>query len=145
MPAVLISPLIPAGTVFRVPAGSTPLDHTSVLKTIETRWGLPALTARDGAAPDVGDALTLTVPRTDDPLAGMTAPASSGSNPAAGEVSHIQMIHAELTSELPVPLSQLRTAPLLSELRTPADYGNYVASRTATWKAARAHGPAPAT
>ena len=33
--------LIPAGTVFRVPAGSTPLDHTSVLKTIQTRWGSP--------------------------------------------------------------------------------------------------------
>ena len=38
----------------------TPIDHTSVLKTIEVRWGLPALTARDAAAPDLGGALTLT-------------------------------------------------------------------------------------
>jgi phospholipase C len=45
-----------------------PLDHTSILKTIETRWNLPALTARDAAANDVGDVLTLTQPRTDDPL-----------------------------------------------------------------------------
>ena len=59
VPVVLVSPLIPEGTVFRVPAGSMPLDHTSVLKTIETRWELPALTARDAAAPDVGDVLSL--------------------------------------------------------------------------------------
>jgi phospholipase C len=86
--------LIPAGTVFRVPAGSTPLDHTSVLKTIETRWGLPALTARDAAVPNVGDVLSLTAARTDDPLAGVTAPVSTGANPAAAEVSHIQMVDA---------------------------------------------------
>jgi len=57
---VLVSPLIAPGTVFRVPAGSTPLDHTSILKTVEQRWGLPALTARDAAAPGFGDVLTLT-------------------------------------------------------------------------------------
>jgi phospholipase C len=142
-PAVLVSPLIPAGTVFRVPAGSTPLDHTSVLKTIETRWGLPALTARDAAAPDVGDALSLATPRTDDPLAGVTAPTSTGANPAAAEVSHIQVVDAQLTSQLPVPLSQLHTAPLLENQKTPADFDNYVATRTATWKTAKAQGHAP--
>ncbi len=46
VPTVLVSPLIAAGTVFRVAADAMPLDHTSVLKTIETRWNLPALTAR---------------------------------------------------------------------------------------------------
>ena len=51
VPTVLISPLIAPGTVYRVPDGSTPLDHTSTLKTVEQRWGLPALTARDAAAP----------------------------------------------------------------------------------------------
>ena len=143
VPAVLVSPLIPAGTVFRVPAGSTPLDHTSVLKTIETRWGLPALTARDAAAPDVGDVLSLAAPRTDDPLAGVTAPVSSGANPAAAEVSHIQVVNAQLTSQLPVPLSQLHSAPLLATQQTPADYDHYVTARTATWKAAKAQGHAP--
>jgi phospholipase C len=143
VPAVLVSPLIPAGTVFRVPAGSTPLDHTSVLKTIETRWGLPALTARDAAAPDVGDALSLATPRTDDPLTGVTAPTSSGANPAAAEVSHIQMVNAQLTSQLPVPLSELHSAPLLEVQRTPSDFDHYVAARTATWKAAKAQGHAP--
>ena len=60
VPTVLVSPLIPAGTVFRVPDGSVPLDHTSILKTVEQRWNLPALTARDAAAPGVGDVLSLT-------------------------------------------------------------------------------------
>ena len=144
VPAVLVSPLIPAGTVFRVPAGSTPLDHTSVLKTIQTRWGLPALTARDAAAPDVGDVLSLAAPRTDDPLAGVTAPTSAGANPAAAEVSHLQLANAQLTSDLQVPLSELRTAPLLATQHTPSDYDHYIAARTATWKAARTRGNAPA-
>ena len=125
------------------PAGSTPLDHTSVLKTIETRWGLPPLTARDAAAPDVGDVLSLATPRTDDPLAGVTAPTSAGANPAAAEVSHIQMVNAQLTSQLPVPLSQLHSAPLLEVQRTPSDFDHYVAARTAAWKTAKAQGHAP--
>ena len=74
VPTVLVSPLIAPGTVYRVPAGSTPLDHTSILKTVEQRWGLPSLTARDAAAPGFGDVLTLTAPRTDDVLAGVTVP-----------------------------------------------------------------------
>ena len=76
VPTLLISPLIAPGTVYRVPAGSTPLDHTSVLKTVEQRWNLPPLTARDAAAPGFGDVLTLTTPRTDDVLAGVTVPVS---------------------------------------------------------------------
>ena len=59
VPTLLISPLIAPGTVYRVPAGSTPLDHTSILKTVEQRWNLPPLTARDAAAPGFGDVLTL--------------------------------------------------------------------------------------
>jgi phospholipase C len=62
VPAVRVSPLIAPGTVFR-PSGTVPLDHTSILRTVETRWGLPALAARDAAAPDVGDVLTLAQPR----------------------------------------------------------------------------------
>ena len=98
VPTVLVSPLIAPGTVYRVPAGGTPLDHTSVLKTVEQRWNLPALTARDAAAPGFGDVLTLTTPRTDDVLAGVNVPVSSGPGPAAGTVSHLEEIRAELVS-----------------------------------------------
>jgi phospholipase C len=72
VPAVLASPLIDAGTVFRAPPGGPALDHTSILKTVQERWGLPALTARDAAAPGFGDVLTLSTPRSDDVLAGIS-------------------------------------------------------------------------
>ncbi len=143
VPAVLVSPLIPAGTVFRVADGAMPLDHTSVLKTVETRWDLPALTRRDAAAPDVGGALTLDTPRTDDPLAGVVVPVSSGPNPAAAEVSHLQQINAQLTAALPVPAEQLRSAPVLPDVHTPAEYEEYTRSRTAIWRAVRGPSAAP--
>jgi phospholipase C len=143
VPAVLISPLIPAGTIFNVAAGSMPIDHTSVLKTIEVRWGLPALTKRDAAAPDLGDVLTLTTPRTDDPLAGVVAPTVPGANPAAGEVSHLQQLQAQMVANLPVPDEQLVGAPALPNQVTPADFDNYIQTRTSKWKAARDEGEAP--
>ncbi len=98
VPTVLVSPLIEAGTVFRVPAGTTPLDHTSILKTVQQRWSLPSLTARDAAAPSFAGALTRTAPRTDDPLAGVTVPVSAGRGPAADRPSHLQKVQAELIS-----------------------------------------------
>jgi phospholipase C len=98
VPTLLISPLIAPGTVYRVPAGSTPLDHTSVLKTVQQRWNIPSLTARDAAAQGFGDVLTLTTPRTDDVLAGVTVPVSGAANPSAGQISHLQAIHDELVA-----------------------------------------------
>jgi phospholipase C len=99
VPTVLVSPLIAAGTVYRVAAGSMPLDHTSILKSVQQRWGLPSLTARDAAAPGFGDVLTLATPRTDDPVAGVTVPtAATGPGPAAGQASHLQRVQAELIS-----------------------------------------------
>jgi phospholipase C len=95
---VLVSPLIAPGTVYRTAAGGTPLDHTSILKTVEQRWNLPALTARDTAAPAFGDVLTLTTPRTDDVLAGVPVPVSTGTNPAASTVSHLEEVRSELIS-----------------------------------------------
>lgn len=137
VPTVLVSPLIVPGSVFRVPAGTTPLDHTSILKTVETRWGLPALTARDAAAPGVGDVLTLTTPRTDDPLAGVNVPQSSGTNPVATLPSHLQQVQAELVSQLPVPDAQGGTHHQMPALHTNADYADYIASRTSAWLATR--------
>jgi phospholipase C len=144
VPTVLVSPLIAAGTVFRVPAGSMPLDHTSILKTLETRWSLPNLTARDAAAPDVSAALTLATPRTDDPLAGVVVPVATGQNPDADRPSHLQQVHAELVSQLPVPDAEGGAHHTMPELRTGADYTNYIRTRTAAWKAAKAAAATPA-
>jgi phospholipase C len=143
VPAVLVSPLIAEGTIFRAPAGGTPIDHTSLLKTIAVRWGLPPLLNRTAAAPDLGDVLTLTAARADDPLAGVVAPVSSGQNPAAGEVSHLQALQAQMIADLPVPDNQLTGQPVLAAQHTPADFAHYIQARSDTWKAARDAGQAP--
>jgi phospholipase C len=106
VPAVLISPLIAPGTVYRVPAGAMPLDHTSVLKTIEQRWNIPPLTKRDAAAPGFGDVLTLTTPRADDVLSGVTVPVSGSAGPSAGQLSHLEAIRQEV---LGISAPQART------------------------------------
>ena len=106
VPAVLISPPVAPGTVYRVPAGAAPLDHTSVLKTIEQRWNIPPLTKRDAAAPGFGDVLTLTTPRTDDVLSGVTVPVSGSAGPSAGQLSHLEAIRREV---LGISVPQART------------------------------------
>jgi phospholipase C len=58
VPAIFISPYIAPGTVIRAP-GTVPFDHTSMLKTICTRWKLDGLTDRDRAAADFGAVCTL--------------------------------------------------------------------------------------
>jgi phospholipase C len=137
VPAVLISPLIEPGIVFRVPAGTMPLDHTSILKTVEKRWKLPALTARDAAAPDLGDVLTRATPRTDDPLKGVKVPKPSGKDPSKGRASHLEKVHAELVSALPVEPKYAQKLPPLSALRTSADHKAYIEARIAAWKKSR--------
>jgi phospholipase C len=77
VPAILVSPYIPAGSVIR-PAGFsyvqgngtsttngvTPFDHTSVIRTIAECFNLSSgaanLTQRDANAPSLADALSLT-------------------------------------------------------------------------------------
>lgn len=144
VPTVLVSPLIQAGTVFRGAAGTMPLDHTSILKTIETRWNLPALTARDAAASDVGNVLSLTQPRTDDPLQGVTVPVSTDVNPDQDIPSHLQQVHAELVAQLPVPDEQGGTHHAMPQLTTNADYKAYIRARTEAWQASRRRPSSPA-
>jgi phospholipase C len=141
VPTVLVSPLIVPGTVFRVANGATPLDHTSILKTIEQRWTLPPLTARDAAAVDVGDVLTLTAPRSDDPLAGVVVPTSSGANPSATLPSHLQRMYAEQLSRVAVPDQGFEGR---TDLQSNDDYRAYIDGRLALWKTWRSgHKKAP--
>jgi phospholipase C len=148
VPTVLVSPLIAAGTVFRVPDGSTALDHTSILRTVELRWGLPSLTARDAAAPDFTAVITLSEARTDDPLAGVTVPVSGVAGPDAIGIStirpsHLEQVYARLTSELPVAGSPVPSHPPVDA--TSQELARYSAERIAAWKAARAAADAPPT
>jgi phospholipase C len=125
VPAVLVSPLIEAGTVFRVPAATMPIDHTSVLRTVQERWSLPSLTARDAAAPSLGGALTLTTPRTDDALAGVTVPVSGAASPSAALPSHLQQVQADLISRQ-YPAGQHPAADALARQDSGAAYENYI-------------------
>ncbi len=60
IPAVVISPYIQAGTVFRALPGSQPFDHTSVISTIRRCFDLgEPFTERDRNAPDISSLLTL--------------------------------------------------------------------------------------
>jgi phospholipase C len=137
VPTVLVSPLIPEGTVFRVPAGTMPLDHTSILKTVETRWSLPALTARDAAASAVDGVLTLLQPRTDDPLLGVIVPVAPQAHPDQDRPSHLQQVQAELVSQLPVPDEQGGTHHTMPRLTTSSEYQHYIIARTEAWRASR--------
>lgn len=132
IPALLISPRIAAGTVFRAKRGT--IDHTSVLKTIELQWGLDPLTERDKAAPDLGDVLTLATPRTDDPLQGVAVPVSNDPHPDQSQPSVLESIHAHKVSLLPLRNDQgtydRHTPP---DLSTSAQIGDYIQARTAAW------------
>jgi phospholipase C len=63
VPAVIACPYIEPRKVLRA-AGPVPYDHTSVIATLRKRWPElgPPLTQRDAAAPDLGEALTLSQP-----------------------------------------------------------------------------------
>ncbi|TMK59279.1 MAG: alkaline phosphatase family protein [Actinobacteria bacterium] len=54
VPAVIVSPYARRGYVSHVTH-----DHTSILKLVETKWNLPALTYRDANADDLLDSLDL--------------------------------------------------------------------------------------
>jgi len=50
----------------------------------------------------------------------------------------LQQVHAELVSQLPVPDAKGGMHHTMPELKTNADYSNYIRTRTAEWKAAKA-------
>jgi phospholipase C len=70
VPAMVISAYTQKGTVIGVDAGdaTTIFDHSSVLATIEKRFGLPSLTRRDANARTLDVALNLADARVDAPL-----------------------------------------------------------------------------
>ncbi len=111
VPTVLVSPWIEAGTVYRAPgwesgmAGgtlTTPFDHTSILKTVEKRYGLNPLTARDAAAPDIGGVLALGSARKDDPLSGQSRPRASKQPAFKKAPSHLELVAAHMMGYLPI-------------------------------------------
>lgn len=93
VPAVIVSPYIRPGTIFRAPAGSQPYDHTSVIATLRNCFDLGGpLTNRDAKAPDLSSLLTLT----DDalnlgaPVTPLPLPSGSGQQFVHGQLTFLQ-------------------------------------------------------
>jgi phospholipase C len=132
VPAVLVSPLIAAGTVYRAAQGR--IDHTSVLKTIHERWGTDPLTQRDRAAASLGDVLTLATARNDDPLDGVAIPLSAGHHPNASSPSRIDRIYAARVAALPVRNEKGHYEEASPVLTSAAELSDFIRDRTAAWK-----------
>jgi phospholipase C len=58
VPTILVSAYIESGTVL-----NTPLEHTSILKTLSEKWDLGHLTERDKSATDIREAFNRVMPR----------------------------------------------------------------------------------
>jgi phospholipase C len=74
VPAVVVSPLTFKGLIVK-----ETLDHTSILKTLETTWGMTHLTNRDKNATDLTSVLSGTIPRADGPIVISTGKISGNS------------------------------------------------------------------
>ena len=140
VPAVFVSPWIEAGTVIRA-SGTVPFDHTSVLKTLELKWGLAPLTARDKAAPDLSGLFTLTAARTDDPLQGVAVPVAAPSTPPSGAPNKLQRGLAELVARLPATDAAGHLDDELPELHTSQEYDDFINRKTEAWRIAKARPP----
>jgi phospholipase C len=143
VPAVIVSPLIPAGTMFRAPAGSPPYDHTSIVATLRARFDLGALGNRDAVAPHLGPILTLSGPRTDDPLAGVTPPMAAdpvlqaGSDPIGEAPSGFLEAKAVAAAKLPVPSEPIENPEqTVAALPTAAKQFAFIQHRLQAWEAA---------
>jgi phospholipase C len=144
VPAVLVSPLIPEGTILHAPSdGRPPFDHTSIIATLRARFGIGALGRRDAAAPDVGSVLTLQMPRADDPLATVEPPTAAdpilqaGSPPVGAAPSSFLEANALAAAALPVPTDPIADPEAtVSTLTTAADQYNFIQQRRAAWRAA---------
>jgi phospholipase C len=92
VPAIVITAYTKPGTVIGSSASdpATIFDHTSILRTVEARFGLPSLTNRDAAANTLDVVLNLDTPRYDapgilnDPSNDVLPPASGAAQPPAG-------------------------------------------------------------
>jgi phospholipase C len=92
VPAVVVSPWIAAGTVFRSD-GTVPYDHTSILATLRDWLAIPPSamlsSRRIAAAPTLGQLLTLQTPRTEVPS--LAPPATTTvATPTSGAPNDLQ-------------------------------------------------------
>ncbi len=120
VPAVLVSPFIDAGTVFRRAEGEAPYDHTSILATLQDWLNIPEekrlASDRVKNAPKIGDILTRATPRTELPniaLSGVVA------KPTTRLIAQNDLQVAMLKAHANRYLHNLANVPKFRMLRTP--------------------------
>jgi phospholipase C len=142
VPAVIVSPLIPAGTIFRASASGPPYDHTSIIATLRARFNLDTLGKRDAVAPHLGPVLNLSEPRRDDPLEGVTPPTAAdpvlqpGSAPIGEAPSSFLEAKAIAAAKLPVPGEPIENPEqTVATLATAANQYAFIQHRLQAWEA----------
>jgi phospholipase C len=131
VPAVVVSPYVAPGSIFRQTSGA-PYDHTSIIATVRKRFGLSsALTARDVAAPDLDSLLSLAKPTNLGPLRVKALPYAPSPTTAAvaqtKSLNSMQKALVGLAANLPpTPGSDLQSH--LARLRTTAPQAAPVAA-----------------
>jgi phospholipase C len=125
VPALVISPWIKRNVIVH-----KVLDHSSVLATVERLFGLPALTARDGAANDLLDVLSEIRPREDTPI---TLPSPIAV--PAEEVAEIRLAETNASSDSPVVGKYIQQKLLIAHRRhlriTPANERDAISTQFA--------------
>ncbi len=125
VPAILISPYIQAGTVFRSPT-PTPYDHTSVLATLRDWLPIPSTemlpSQRIASAPTLAQALTLSTPRTTLPAI-PAPPASLHPTPPMLPPNDLQKSIVAATAQF----RGMKAAEALANVRTRQDVADFCA------------------
>ncbi len=123
VPAVIVSPYMPKGSIVRVAESGLPqqgppypFDHTSIIATLRKLFDLGApLTQRDAAAPDLLGALSLLDPENDGPDRIDATPAQPSASEVAqraaapGNSNQVNLCRA--ASEMPVAAAAVGAAP----------------------------------
>ncbi len=124
VPAVVVSPWIPAGSIIRPrPDARYPFDHTSILATLRNLFDLGApLTARDAVAPDLLHALSLATPSNTGPASlPLPSPIVTDAEVASAALSRpnsMQQALAQMATHLPAGNANVPDHASALELRT---------------------------
>lgn len=134
VPAVVVSPYVPKGTIVRQQH-----DHTSVLRTLEDAFGLPRLSRRDAAANSLLPIASLTTARGDAPPSIAAPPLAAEAAQSDAPLSDLQRELLQLARLLPVD-----ETPRLQAAHAAAAVGNseraagaYVSAKLERWLASR--------
>jgi len=147
VPAILISPYVPAGSIVRVSQEGLPsqgppypFDHTSILATLRKLFNLGSpMTARDAVAPDLTSALTLSLPLNDGPAAIVAAVPDVSTRElaahAAATPNQMQASLARMAASLPIKApNDFVPPPAAMQFRAPTNVAIALADASARIK-----------